>query len=128
MCTCASIKPGTIQRPTASTTSLPGGRAARASGVAGPIDRIRPSRTTRRTLPCGGAPVPSTSVAPRSTRVAASSVFKSGLRRDRGLFLPLRLLDLDRIDAREAGGARRLLRPPEAFEHSLGRQIAQAVG
>ena len=44
------------------------------------------------------------------------------------LFLALLFLDGDRIDARETCRAGGLLRPAEGFQHSLGREIAEAVG
>ena len=41
-------------------------------GVATPTETTRPSETTRRAFRSGGAPVPSTSVAPRMAIVVAS--------------------------------------------------------
>src|SRR6266542_3689715 len=123
-CTCASISPGTIHFPSAVTTCVAGGRALRASGVAGPTDTIRPSEMTKRTFGRGAAPVPSMSVAPRNARVANRSVLTA----DRSLFFEFLFRNLDRIDSREARRARGLERPPERFEHPFRREIAQGIG
>ena len=50
------------------------------------------------------------------------------LRVERVLLLALFFLDLDRVDAGEAGRAGRLLRPSERLEHALDREVAERVG
>ena len=127
--------PGTIHSPAASTTSVPAGRSRRSRPASPtPTDTIRPSETTRRAFRSGGAPVPSTSVAPRMAIVVASRMdpLTPGrpdlLGLERVLFLALLFLDLDRIDAREARRAGGLLRPAEGLEHALDGEIAEAVG
>src|SRR5688500_13461883 len=107
------MRPGTIHCPETSRFSTHGGSAARAAGVARETDRIRPSETTRRAFESGGAPVPSTSVAPRKATTAKSTTLTG----DRSLFFELLFGNLDRVHAREAGGAGRLEGAPEGLEH-----------
>src|SRR6185436_11509922 len=132
-CTWASTNPGMIHSPAASTISVPTGRSRIASGVATPTETTRPSDTSSRAFRSGGAPVPSTSVAPRMAIVVASRMdpLTPGrpdlLGLERVLFHALLFLDLDRIDAREARRAGRLLRPAEDLEHAFDREIPEAV-
>src|SRR6266566_5958066 len=123
-CTCASIRPGMIHFPSAVMTCVPSGSAFTASRVAGPTERILPSEMTNSAFGSGGAPVPSTSVAPRKAMMTERTVLTS----DRSLFFELLFRDLDRIDAREAGSAGGLERPPEGLEHAFRREIAERVG
>ena len=71
--TWASINPGRIHLPEASSMGVPAGRAASASGVAFPTETILSPEITSRELGRPGAPVPSMSVAPRRARETAST-------------------------------------------------------
>src|ERR1700693_4829709 len=88
----------------------------------------------------GGAPVPSMTVAPRKAITAARTRPFIGRFRastpsahrsasvERAFLLALLFLNLDRVDAREAGGAGVLERTPESLEHPFGREVAERVG
>ena len=119
-------------------------RVLSAAPPAPPRSRRRPRRSGRPRRPAArwaGAARPSrrSSVAPRKAIVVASKMEPLSLRtaaataaptagRERVLLLALLFLDLDGIDPRETGRAGRLLRAAERAQHSLHREIAEAVG
>ncbi len=69
-CAWASISPGMIQRRATSTSTV---RLGSVNPARGPIDSIRPRRTTTTASGSGGPPLPSISVAPTSATPSAGA-------------------------------------------------------